>query len=67
MDFGDGDILQKVSEDMAEIHLSIDTANTQFLAVERRHNYSTAKSRRALALAVTFSVRRCRKLVNFGC
>merc|ERR1719487_2371507 len=44
MDFGDPEILQKVSEDMAEVHLSIDTANAQFLAAERRHNYTTAKS-----------------------
>merc|ERR1719191_1912039 len=44
MDFGDADTLQKVSEDMAEVHLSIDAANAQFLAAERRHNYTTAKS-----------------------
>ena len=44
MDFGDPEILQKVSEDMAEVHLSIDAANAQFLAAERRHNYTTAKS-----------------------
>merc|ERR1719305_1363387 len=29
---------------MAEVHLSIDSANAQFLAAERRHNYTTAKS-----------------------
>merc|ERR1719409_2182956 len=44
VDFGDPEILQKVSEDMAEVHLSIDAANAQFLAAERRHNYTTAKS-----------------------
>merc|ERR1719163_1794361 len=29
---------------MAELHLSIDDANQKFLAAERRHNYTTAKS-----------------------
>merc|ERR1719482_2636460 len=29
---------------MAELHISIDEANTRFLASERRHNYTTAKS-----------------------
>jgi dynein heavy chain len=29
---------------MAEIHMSIDAANAQYLAAERRHNYATAKS-----------------------
>merc|ERR1719482_2362723 len=29
---------------MAELHISIDEANGRFLAAERRHNYTTAKS-----------------------
>merc|ERR1719482_444348 len=29
---------------MAELHISIDEANQKFLAAERRHNYTTAKS-----------------------
>merc|ERR1719311_561322 len=44
MDFGSEEILEKVSQQMAELHLSIDDANTKFLAAERRHNYTTAKS-----------------------
>merc|ERR1719506_2091204 len=44
VDFGGDDILEKVSQMMAELHLSIDDANQKFLAAERRHNYTTAKS-----------------------
>jgi dynein heavy chain len=44
VDFGSEEILEKVSMQMAELHLSIDDANTRFLASERRHNYTTAKS-----------------------
>ena len=44
VDFGSEEILEKVSQQMAELHLSIDDANTRFLASERRHNYTTAKS-----------------------
>merc|ERR1719191_1742687 len=44
MDFGSDEILEKVSQMMAELHLSIDDANSKFLAAERRHNYTTAKS-----------------------
>merc|ERR1719311_946654 len=44
MDFGSEEILEKVSQQMAELHLSIDDANAKFLAAERRHNYTTAKS-----------------------
>merc|ERR1719269_148538 len=44
MDFGSEEILEKVSQQMAELHLSIDDANQRFLATERRHNYTTAKS-----------------------
>merc|ERR1719191_1032583 len=44
MDFGSEEILEKVSQMMAELHLSIDEANAKFLAAERRHNYTTAKS-----------------------
>merc|ERR1719316_2609241 len=44
MDFGSDEILEKVSQMMAELHLSIDDANQKFLAAERRHNYTTAKS-----------------------
>merc|ERR1719311_2026340 len=42
MDFGSEEILEKVSQQMAELHLSIDDANTKFLAAERRHNYTAA-------------------------
>jgi dynein heavy chain len=42
--FGSDEILEKVGAQMAELHLSIDDANTRFLAAERRHNYTTAKS-----------------------
>merc|ERR1719171_1560681 len=44
VDFGSEEILEKVSQMMAELHLSIDDANKRFLAAERRHNYTTAKS-----------------------
>jgi dynein heavy chain len=44
VDFGSDEVLEKVSQDMAEIHMSIDAANAQYLAAERRHNYATAKS-----------------------
>merc|ERR1719281_530835 len=44
MDFGSEEILEKVSQQMAELHISIDEANGRFLAAERRHNYTTAKS-----------------------
>merc|ERR1719171_3006511 len=43
MDFGSEEILEKVGQMMAELHLSIDVANQKFLASERRHNYTTAK------------------------
>merc|ERR1719506_3110765 len=44
MDFGSEEILEKVSQQMAELHITIDVANGRFLAAERRHNYTTAKS-----------------------
>jgi dynein heavy chain len=44
VDFGSQEVLEKVSQEMAELHLSIDDANVRFLAAERRHNYTTAKS-----------------------
>jgi dynein heavy chain len=44
MDFGSEELLEKVSQMMAELHITIDEANQKFLAAERRHNYTTAKS-----------------------
>ena len=29
---------------MAQVHISIDEANSQYLKLERRHNYTTPKS-----------------------
>ena len=40
----DEDILGLVAANMAEVHLSIETANRRYLEVERRHNYCTPKS-----------------------
>merc|ERR1712232_1379703 len=40
----DEDMLGVVASNMAEVHLSIDNANKQFLLEERRHNYTTPKS-----------------------
>jgi len=38
------EMLQKISGNMAEVHLSIDGANKRFLEMERRYNYTTPKS-----------------------
>ena len=40
----DEDILGLVAANMAEVHISIETANKRYLEVERRHNYCTPKS-----------------------
>jgi len=40
----DETMLATVAANMAEVHLSIDTANRNFLAEERRFNYTTPKS-----------------------
>lgn len=40
----DEEMLGKVAANMAEVHLSIDNANRQFLIEERRYNYTTPKS-----------------------
>jgi len=40
----DEDMLAAVAANMAEVHLSIDAANKQYLAEERRYNYTTPKS-----------------------
>jgi dynein heavy chain len=44
LDFGSAEILDGVAGNMAEVHLSIDAANTRLLASERRYNYTTPKS-----------------------
>jgi dynein heavy chain len=38
------ELRQAIAEDMAEIHISIDVENENFLKAEKRHNYTTPKS-----------------------
>ena len=40
----DEDILGLVAANMAEVHISIESANKRYLEAERRHNYCTPKS-----------------------
>lgn len=40
----DSDIKDRLANNMAEVHVSIDEANQQFLKNERRFNYTTPKS-----------------------
>jgi len=40
----DENMLAAVAANMSEVHLSIDAANKQYLAEERRYNYTTPKS-----------------------
>jgi len=40
----DEEIRENIALHMAEVHLSIDAANKEFLAQERRHNYTTPTS-----------------------
>jgi len=44
IEFPDEEIGTNISDHMAHVHLSIDDANADFLAQERRHNYTTPTS-----------------------
>lgn len=44
IEFQEEDMALKISEHMAEVHLSISDANQQFLTMERRYNYTTPTS-----------------------
>ena len=38
------ELRDSIALNMAEVHLSINRANAQYLKIERRHNYTTPKS-----------------------
>jgi len=44
IEFPTNDIRTNIALNMAEVHISIDVANGQFLRLERRYNYTTPKS-----------------------
>mmetsp|Transcript_16431 Transcript_16431/g.11572 ORF Transcript_16431/g.11572 Transcript_16431/m.11572 type:complete len:402 (-) Transcript_16431:4049-5254(-) len=44
IEFPDETFYDKISNHMAEVHISIDAANKRFLHMERRHNYTTPTS-----------------------
>lgn len=44
LDFSSDKIKESVSINMSDVHCSIDDANSMFLKLERRYNYTTPKS-----------------------
>jgi len=44
IEFPEEETMDNIATHMAHVHLSIDDANSDFLAQERRHNYTTPTS-----------------------